>query len=38
MTKHPITVQPDTTLYEASNLMKKNHFHRLPVVEQGKLV
>ena len=38
MTKHPMTVQPDTTLYEASNLMKKNHFHRLPVVEQGKLV
>ena len=38
MTKHPITVQPDTTLLEASNLMKKHHFHRLPVVEQGKLV
>jgi len=38
MTKHPVTVEPSTTLLEASNLMKKNHFHRLPVVEQGKLV
>ncbi len=38
MTKHPITVTPDATLDEAAGLMKKHHFRRLPVVEDGKLV
>lgn len=38
MTKHPITVAPDATLDEAAGLMKKHHFRRLPVVEDGKLV
>lgn len=38
MTKHPLTVEPSATLNEASKLMKNNHFHRLPVVENGKLV
>ena len=38
MTKHPITVTPDATLDEAAGLMKKHHFRRLPVVENGKLV
>lgn len=38
MTKHPITVTPDATLDEASGLMKKHHFRRLPVVENGALV
>lgn len=38
MAKNPVTVTPDTTLEEARNLMKKNHFRRLPVVEDGKLV
>lgn len=38
MTKHPITVTPDATMDEAAGLMKKHHFRRLPVVEDGKLV
>jgi len=38
MTRHPITVTPDTTLDDAANLMKKHHIRRLPVVENGKLV
>lgn len=38
MTKHPLTVEPGTTLNEAAKIMKTNHFHRLPVVENGKLV
>ena len=38
MTKHPLTVEPSATLNEASKIMKNNHFHRLPVVENGKLV
>ena len=38
MTKHPITVTPEATLDEAASLMKKHHFRRLPVVEDGKLV
>jgi len=38
MTKNPITVTPDTKVDEAAALMKKHHFRRLPVVEEGKLV
>jgi acetoin utilization protein AcuB len=38
MTRNPITVAPETTVDEAAALMKKNHFRRLPVVEDGKLV
>ena len=38
MTKNPITVEPDTKVDEAAALMKKNNFHRLPVVESGRLV
>ncbi|MBR6268281.1 MAG: CBS domain-containing protein [Selenomonadaceae bacterium] len=38
MTKHPLTVEPSATLNEAAKIMKTNHFHRLPVVENGKLV
>ena len=38
MTKNPTTVTPATTLDEASNLMKKGKFRRLPVVEDGRLV
>lgn len=38
MTKHPITVEPDATIADASRLMKKNHFHRMLVVDGGKLV
>ena len=38
MTKNPITVPPETKVDEAAALMKKHHFRRLPVVEDGKLV
>lgn len=38
MTPDPVTVSPDITLPEADHLMKKCKVHRLPVVEQGRLV
>lgn len=38
MTKNPITVAPDTTIHDAAVLMRRNHFHRLPVVDTGNLV
>lgn len=38
MTKNPITVAPDTTIHDAAALMRRNHFHRLPVVDNGNLV
>ena len=38
MVKNPVTVSPDTPVDEAASAMKKGHFRRLPVVEDGKLV
>ncbi len=38
MTKNPVTVTPQTTLNEVGQIMKKNRFRRMPVVENGKLV
>ena len=38
MTKHPVTVTPDTSIDRVISLMKKNHIHRMPVVENGQLV
>ena len=38
MTKHPISVTSDATILQADRLMKKHKFHRLPVVDNGKLV
>jgi acetoin utilization protein AcuB len=38
MTRNPITIAEDTSLAEASRLMKDNDIRRLPVVEHGKLV
>ena len=38
MTRSPVTITEDTSLTEASRLMKDNHIRRLPVVEHGKLV
>lgn len=38
MTPDPVTISPDVTLPEADHLMKKCRVHRLPVVEQGRLV
>lgn len=38
MTKNPVTIAPDASLDDAFMAMKKGHFRRLPVVEDGKLV
>ena len=39
MTRNPITISPDTSISKALDLMAKNHFHRLPVVDkEGKLI
>ena len=38
MTKHPISVTSDATIQQADRLMKKYKFHRMLVVDDGKLV
>ncbi|HBY94814.1 MAG: CBS domain-containing protein [Ardenticatenaceae bacterium] len=38
MTPNPITMSPETSLHEASNLMKQHNIRRLPVVAKGRLV
>lgn len=38
MAKNPVTVTPTTSLDDVAALMKKGHFRRLPVVEDGALV
>ena len=38
MSKHPVTVTSDTSISEAAKIMKKNHFHRMLIVDNGKLV
>lgn len=38
MTKHPVSVTSDATIQQADRLMKKNNFHRMLVVDNGKLV
>ena len=38
MTRSPIVVTPQTTIIEASKLLLKHNIHRLPVVEDGKLI
>lgn len=38
MTPNPLTVDPDTPVLEAINLLKQKGFRRLPVVKEGKLL
>ena len=38
MTPRPITVEPDTNVEDAAELMASNQVRRLPVVQHGKLV
>ncbi|WP_018086990.1 CBS and ACT domain-containing protein [Desulfurispora thermophila] len=39
MTPNPITIKPDTPIFEALNIMKKNNIRQLPVVDKaGKLL
>ena len=38
MTPNPISVQPDMSIKVVAALMVENHFHTIPVVDEGKLV
>lgn len=38
MTKDPITVRPDQSLYEANKLFGQHHIRHIPVVEKGHLI
>jgi len=38
MTKHPVSISSDATIQQADRLMKKHKFHRMLVVDNGKLV
>lgn len=38
MTPNPVTISPDTTVTAAKEMMKNNHFRRLPVMDQERLV
>ena len=38
MKKNPIVISPDATIYEAAKIFAKKRIHRLPVVDDGKLV
>jgi acetoin utilization protein AcuB len=39
MSRHPITIKPDTSLYDALRIMRKEKVRRLPVLDKkGKLV
>src|SRR5919201_5660372 len=36
MTENPLTIEPDTTVDDAANIMFDNNFRRLPVVKDGR--
>nr|WP_225904658.1 CBS domain-containing protein [Lentilactobacillus parabuchneri] len=38
MSDNVITVPPETKISVAVNMMKENNIHRLPVIEDGRLV
>ena len=38
MTKHPVSVTSKATIGDVNNLMRKNNFHRMLVIDNGKLV
>lgn len=38
MTKTVVTVTPDTPVFDAIDLMKQHEIHRLPVMQEQKLV
>lgn len=38
MTKHPVTMESTATVGEVDRVMKKNKFHRMIIVDDGKLV
>jgi acetoin utilization protein AcuB len=38
MTEDPLTVDSETSIFDAKRIMKENNIRRLPVVDKGKLV
>jgi CBS domain-containing protein len=38
MTRNVVTVSPDQSVVDAARIFCQSHFHRIPVVEEGKLV
>lgn len=38
MTKNPVTISPQQSITEVSNMLKGNRTHHVPVVDKGKLV
>lgn len=38
MTRVPVTIESDTTIKEAAEILARHSFHSIPVVDQGKLV
>ena len=38
MTKHPISVTSNATIGDVDRLMKKHNFHRMIIIDDGKLV
>ncbi len=38
MTKHPVTMSSDATIGEVDRMMKKHKFHRMIIVEGGRIV
>lgn len=38
MTRVPVTVESDATIMEVAEILSRQSFHSLPVVEKGKLV
>ena len=38
MTRIPVTVESDTTIKEVAEILSKQSFHSIPVVDKGKLV
>jgi acetoin utilization protein AcuB len=38
MTENPLTVDSDTSIFDAKRIMKEKNIRRLPVVDKGKLV
>lgn len=38
MTPEPITIGPETSIFEAKRILNENEFRHLPVVEDGRLV
>ena len=38
LTRNPTTVEPDSTLQQAADLMQRDQIRRLPVVQGGELV